>query len=98
MSYHIKFCRIAGLASIGCLAPAVNHENAMPLLLTRDSLGSVAPDVAVPRYAFDALSIGIVHLGIGAFHRAHQAVYTSDAIARAGGAWGICGVSLRSPD
>ena len=42
--------------------------------------------------------IGIVHLGIGAFHRAHQAVYTDDALARAGGRWGICGVSLRSAD
>jgi fructuronate reductase len=36
--------------------------------------------------------IGIVHLGIGAFHRAHQAVLTEDA----GDGWGICGVSQRS--
>jgi fructuronate reductase len=45
-----------------------------------------------------ALTTGIVHLGIGAFHRAHQAVYT-DAAAAASGAteWGICGVSQRSP-
>jgi fructuronate reductase len=39
-------------------------------------------------------SVGIVHLGIGAFHRAHQAVHTEDA----GDGWGICGVSQRSPD
>ena len=41
--------------------------------------------------------VGIVHLGIGAFHRAHQAVFTEDA-ARATGddAWGICGVTQRS--
>lgn len=44
-----------------------------------------------------ALPVGIVHLGIGAFHRAHQAVFTEDAIAAAGGGWGICGVSQRSP-
>ncbi len=44
-----------------------------------------------------ALAVGIVHLGIGAFHRAHQAVYTEDAIAAEGGDWGICGVSQRSP-
>ena len=36
--------------------------------------------------------------GQGMDHRAHQAMYTDDAIARAGGDWGICGVSLRSPD
>lgn len=39
---------------------------------------------------------GIVHLGIGAFHRAHQAVMTDDALARHGGDWRIIGVSLRS--
>ncbi|PRX49335.1 fructuronate reductase [Prauserella shujinwangii] len=36
---------------------------------------------------------GIVHLGLGAFHRAHQAVYTEDA---GPGEWGICGVTQRS--
>jgi fructuronate reductase len=36
---------------------------------------------------------GILHLGLGAFHRAHQAVYTEDAIAAAGGDWGIVGVA-----
>jgi fructuronate reductase len=39
-------------------------------------------------------SIGIVHLGIGAFHRAHQAVYTDEADRE--GRWGICGVTQRS--
>lgn len=43
------------------------------------------------------LGVGIVHLGLGAFHRAHQAVYTEEAMAAAGGEWGICGVSQRSP-
>ena len=38
--------------------------------------------------------IRVVHLGIGAFHRAHQAVYTEDA----GDGWGVCGVSQRSGD
>nr|MDT0663267.1 mannitol dehydrogenase family protein [Micromonospora sp. DSM 115978] len=41
---------------------------------------------------------GIVHLGLGAFHRAHQAVYTEAAIAEAGGDWGIVGVAPRSTD
>lgn len=38
-------------------------------------------------------SVGIVHLGIGAFHRAHQAFYTDLS-----GDWGICGVTQRSAD
>jgi fructuronate reductase len=52
----------------------------------------------IQRSGYDRLSagIGIVHLGIGAFHRAHQAVYTDAAMAHAGGDWGISGVSLKS--
>jgi fructuronate reductase len=42
------------------------------------------------------IGAGILHLGLGAFHRAHQAVYTEDAIAAAGGEWGIVGVAPRS--
>ncbi|MEU8239924.1 mannitol dehydrogenase family protein [Actinoplanes missouriensis] len=39
---------------------------------------------------------GIVHLGLGAFHRAHQAVYTEAAVAASGGNWGIVGIAPRS--
>lgn len=43
------------------------------------------------------LRCGILHLGLGAFHRAHQAPYTQDAIASDGGDWGIEAVSMRNP-
>jgi fructuronate reductase len=62
------------------------------------TLDRVPPEIARPSYDPGNIGIGIVHLGIGAFHRAHQAIYTDDAIAQHGGAWGICGVSLRSPE
>ncbi|MFI8999017.1 mannitol dehydrogenase family protein [Streptomyces sp. NPDC053542] len=39
---------------------------------------------------------GIVHLGLGNFHRAHQAVYTAAALAREDGPWGVLGVAGRS--
>ena len=39
---------------------------------------------------------GILHLGLGNFHRAHQAVYTAAAVAADGGDWGILGVASRS--
>ncbi|WP_031569716.1 mannitol dehydrogenase family protein [Rheinheimera texasensis] len=42
--------------------------------------------------------IGIVHLGPGAFFRGHQAFYTDAAMAKAGGNWRICAVSMRSKD
>lgn len=48
----------------------------------------------VPR---KALGRRIVHLGMGAFHRAHQAIYTQDAIDEQD-PWHVVGVSLRSPD
>ena len=41
---------------------------------------------------------GIVHLGLSNFHRAHLAVYTSRAVAAAGGDWGIYAYSLRSEE
>jgi fructuronate reductase len=65
--------------------------------MQRLSATSVLP-AAVQRPAYEraALSAGIVHIGLGAFHRAHQAVYTDDALAAEFGAWGIVGASLRS--
>ncbi len=54
-------------------------------------------DVAGPHYPRDSLGAGIVHLGVGAFHRAHQAMYTEAVLNRFGGDWRIIGVSLRSP-
>lgn len=49
-------------------------------------------------YTPDDHDVGIVHIGAGAFHRAHQAVYTDDALAKSGGDWRILGVSLRSAE
>ena len=44
----------------------------------------------------EAPHVGIVHLGVGAFCRAHLAQYTDQAIRHSGGNWGILGISLRS--
>ncbi|HVW74493.1 MAG TPA: mannitol dehydrogenase family protein [Rhizomicrobium sp.] len=67
--------------------------------MTRLSLATLG-DVPARRPGFDPLHLkpGIVHLGIGAFHRAHQAVFTEDAIHAKGGHWGIIGASLQRPD
>jgi fructuronate reductase len=67
--------------------------------MARLALGGLAKlPSGVARPAFDPsrASIGVVHLGLGAFHRAHQAVYTDDVLAR-DLRWGICGVSLKTP-
>ncbi|MGN6692002.1 MAG: mannitol dehydrogenase family protein [Sphingopyxis sp.] len=54
--------------------------------------------IRTPQYDRAAQAAGIVHIGIGAFHRAHQAVYTDDAMGAGDRDWGIIGVSLRSGD
>lgn len=59
--------------------------------------GPRSATVAGPAVDPREVSIGIVHLGVGAFHRAHQAVLTEDAAAAAGETcWGILGVTQRS--
>ncbi|WP_431245583.1 mannitol dehydrogenase family protein [Leifsonia xyli] len=60
-----------------------------PQRLSRSNHGAV-PVPATPARA------GILHLGLGNFHRAHQAVYTAAAMAAEGGDWGIVGVASRS--
>ena len=57
-----------------------------------------ANPVVTPAYDRASLKPGILHIGLGAFHRAHQAVYNDAALAHEFGDWGIVGVSLRSLD
>jgi fructuronate reductase len=66
--------------------------------LDRATLDTLPPQVQRPAYARERSGIGIVHLGLGAFHRAHQAIYTDDALAAAPGDWAVAGVSLRSAE
>lgn len=69
----------------------------MSYRLQDSSLREVPATVAKPRYARGGVSTGIVHLGPGAFHRAHQAWFVEKLLER-DPRWGICGVSLRSRD
>ncbi|MCT7378394.1 mannitol dehydrogenase family protein [Chelativorans salis] len=62
------------------------------------ALAGLPAAVARPAYDPARFGAGIVHIGLGAFHRAHQAVYTDAALAEAGGGWRIDGISLRSTE
>ncbi|MBB3962815.1 mannitol dehydrogenase family protein [Rhizobium metallidurans] len=66
--------------------------------LSDATLGSIDPRVEQPGYDRSIVTPGIVHLGIGAFHRAHQAAFTDDCLWDGESHWGIVGVSLRSRD
>lgn len=70
-----------------------------PVPLSLATLGALPAAVQVPAYDRASLSPGIVHVGPGNFHRAHQAVYL-DALMRDGLAhdWGIVGASIMSGD
>ena len=70
----------------------------MSARLSNATLRDLPADVARPAYDRAALGHGIVHLGLGAFHRAHQAAYTDAIIAAGDTRWGITAASLRSPD
>ena len=69
--------------------------------LTTAALPSLTSRLPVPEYPRDAAATGIVHFGVGAFHRSHEAMFLdrlfrSDPSAAA--TWGICGVGLLPGD
>ncbi|MDG4898068.1 mannitol dehydrogenase family protein [Mesorhizobium sp. WSM4976] len=66
--------------------------------LSNATIAKLPAEVRVPSYDRNSVTPGIVHLGVGAFHRAHQAAYVDACLADGESNWGIVGVSLRSPD
>ncbi|RON69455.1 mannitol dehydrogenase family protein [Pseudomonas fluorescens] len=67
--------------------------------LNQQNLHRLAAPVQLPAYSLRDTRQGIAHIGVGGFHRAHQAYYT-DALMNTGEAldWAICGVGLRAED
>ena len=63
--------------------------------LSQSTLGQLGPSVAVPAYDRSTVKPGVVHFGVGNFHRVHLAVYLDRCLASPGASdWGICGVEL----
>lgn len=65
--------------------------------LSQAKLPNLASPAKGPNYSRADVTPGIVHIGIGAFHRAHMAVYVDDILVNEPH-WGIIGASVRSPD
>lgn len=62
-------------------------------------LMDLGPDVATPSYDRQAVTAGIVHIGVGGFHRAHQAMYLDELMNRGEALdWGIVGVGVMPGD
>lgn len=67
--------------------------------LSRARLSSLPEHIDVPQYDVASVKTGIVHVGVGGFHRAHEAMYVDAYMNRTGDvSWGICGVGLREAD
>lgn len=67
--------------------------------MDRLNQSSALPDtVRAPGFDRTAHGFGMVHIGVGAFHRAHQSPATDDALEQVGGDWRTIGISLRRPD
>lgn len=63
--------------------------------LNERSLSQLSDRVRVPQYDRSAVTPGIVHVGVGGFHRAHQALYMDNYLEQNPGSnWGICGIGL----
>jgi mannitol 2-dehydrogenase len=71
-----------------------------PVPLTRANLARLRPPVLVPRFDPAAVTAGLVHIGLGGFHRAHMARYTHRLMELRAGAleWGIIGAGLMPDD
>ena len=69
------------------------------MLLNQKNLDQIASLLPCPDYDRKKLNVGMVHIGVGGFHRAHQAFYTHLLQEKIGASeWGICGVGLRVGD
>ena len=66
--------------------------------LDSSAIGRLPARIRRPTYPSAAATVGVVHLGVGNFFRAHQAAYLDEALEGGATGWGICGVSLRNPD
>jgi fructuronate reductase len=65
--------------------------------LSEATLAGLPAHIARPAYDRSHAALGVVHLGVGNFHRAHQAVVFDDLLAAGDPRWAVCGVSLRRP-
>ncbi len=68
------------------------------VLLREATLSTISPPVQVPDYDRSAIRAGMVHFGVGAFHRAHQAMYIDRLLGNGHHDWAITGVGVLPGD
>ena len=71
----------------------------MTAKLNTANLSQLDPKIQVPRYDRQKVGQAVMHVGVGGFHRAHQALYTDDLLNQGEDSqWGFCGVGLLKHD
>jgi mannitol 2-dehydrogenase len=71
----------------------------MTIKLSLAALANLPAGVAAPKYRRSDLKAGILHIGVGNFHRAHQAVYLDDLFnSGSDHDWALVGAGVREPD
>jgi fructuronate reductase/mannitol 2-dehydrogenase len=78
------------------MTSAPTRVTAAAVPLSDRTLSDLPSEVSTPTYDRAALRPGIVHIGVGGFHRAHQAVYLDELARRGSTEWGVVGVGLHS--
>ena len=69
------------------------------LPLNQQNLAQITDRIPGPGYDRAQLTTGMIHIGVGGFHRAHQAWYTHTLLEKSDALeWGICGVGIREGD
>ena len=67
--------------------------------LNQHNISKIAKYISCPTYNREALKTGIVHIGVGGFHRSHQGWYIDQLLENCNDLqWGICGIGLREGD
>lgn len=69
------------------------------LHLNQQNLAAIDTQISRPSFDRSKLKTGIVHIGVGGFHRAHQAYYLQELVTKTNANdWGICGIGLLEGD
>ena len=69
------------------------------IVLNQKNLNLIADRISCPTYDRKKLKLGMIHIGVGGFHRSHQAFYTHQLLENFNTLeWGICGIGLREGD
>ncbi len=80
------------------MVPTTAQTHNSPVALKEANLARLPVNVGRPAYELGKVGIGIAHISLGAFHRAHQAVYTDTVLAEESGNWGVLAIGAMAAD